>query len=342
MEEVRVAGKLGRRPPKNAPALRLGPLLTGVIPAHPAVDDNLAKLTNWQMLGNDQYGDCVSVTAANVRRLVSAVLGGHEVYWTLGEVLEFYKTQNPGFPAEDNGMDIQTALEYLVAHGGPDGVKAIAFAKVDHTNREEVKAAEAIFGYVWTGLEVQAANQQQFSQGRPWDYVPGSPIEGGHSVISGGYLGQASNDVRSITWAEEISFTDNFWDNLVEEAWVVIWPEHLGSAAFLAGVDMAALAADYEAVTGNVLPLPTPPAPIPEPPVPPTPPEPPVPVPSPFLVGPGVLAAMGRTGDAPLDDENYVVNSKGYTFKSETPGSKGDYIWWRSTGKVYLQGWGEV
>ena len=37
-----------------------------------------------------------------------------------------YKTQNPDFPDEDNGMDIQTCLEYLVKHGGPDGVKALA------------------------------------------------------------------------------------------------------------------------------------------------------------------------------------------------------------------------
>ncbi len=56
----------------------------------------------------------------------------------------------------------------------------------------------------------------------------------------------------------------SFWNGtvqgspLVEEAWVVIWPEHLGSAEFLQGVDLAQLATDYQALTGNPLVLPTP------------------------------------------------------------------------------------
>jgi hypothetical protein len=261
--------KFGRRPAKQAPALHLGAMLTGVVPAHPAAADNFAQLPGWQMLGNDQYGDCVAVTWANVRRLMTH-LAGTERYPTLDEVLTFYKTQNPGFPSDDNGMDIQTGLEDLVTQGGPDGVKAVCFAKVDHTKPEEVKAAIAIFGYVWTGIVVQAAQMDEFDSGQPWDYVPGSPTDGGHSVITGGYDGDGvGGDERFITWAAETAFTDSFWTHLVEEAWVVIWPEHLGSEAFLAGVDQAALAADYTALTGKPFPVqPTPPVPVPAPPVP--------------------------------------------------------------------------
>ena len=50
---------------------------------------------------------------------------------------------------------------------------------------------------------------------------------------------------------QETSFTDGFWANGVEEAWVVIWPEHLGTKEFLEGVDLAELAADYQAMTGG-------------------------------------------------------------------------------------------
>jgi hypothetical protein len=255
--------KFGRRPPKNAPAIKLAALLTGVVPAHPAAVDYLAQLTAWQMLGNDQYGDCVAVTWANVRRLVTAALGT-ESYPTLAEVLAFYRTQNPNFPTDDNGMDIQTALEALVHDGGPDGVKAIAFAKVDHTNVDEVFAAVAVFGSVWVGINVQAANMTDFDAGKPWTYHSGSAIDGGHSVIVGGYSGLASDDERLITWAAETGFTDTFWSHLVEEAWVVIWPEHFGSREFLEGVDLAALAIDYQAITGRALPVPAP-APTPAP-----------------------------------------------------------------------------
>lgn len=294
--------KLGRRPPTNKPALMLGPLLTGVVPAHPAAADYLARLSAWAMLGNDSYGDCVAVTWANERREVSAILGGREVYPTLAQVIEFYKTQNPGFPSQDDGMDIQTALETLQSAGGPDGVKAVAFAKVDVSKPDEIKAAIAIFGQVWTGLTVLDANMDDFDHGLAWDYHAGSPVDGGHSVLVGGYgpagAGALAGDERFVTWAQETSFTDLFWQKLVEEAWVVIWPEHLANVAFLEGVNLAALAADFQELTGKPLPVPAPvPTPIPVPPAPspippPVPPAPVPPVPAPPSPDPSWLTEL--------------------------------------------------
>jgi hypothetical protein len=273
----RVPARYGRRSPKRAPALQLSRLLTGTIPAHPAAEDYLAALGGgWQMLGNDQAGDCVAVTWANVRRLVTSTLTATPVYPDQAQVWAIYETQNPGFDpagsasangpgsADDNGMDIQTLLEDLVANGGPDGVKAVSFASVNIADPDEVKAAIAIFGSVWTGINVSAANQDEFSAGQPWDWDASSPIEGGHSIITGGYgtpgAGPLGGDERFITWGAETSFTNKFWARSVEEAWVVIWPEHLGSEEFLAGVDLAALAADYHAITGTALPVAAPPS----------------------------------------------------------------------------------
>lgn len=270
----------------DRPAVKLGDHLTGVVPSHPASDDNLAALSNWQMLGNDQYGDCVAVTWANVRRLVTTKLSVSE-YPNINEVITFYKTQNPNFPADDNGMDIQTALQDLVDNGGPDGKKAVAFAKVDHTNVDEVKAAVALFGYVWVGIVVYDNNENEFSAGQPWTFDPNANQMGGHSVVSGGYgygTGVLAGDEKFITWAAETSFTDGYWSNAVEEAWVVVWPEHLGSEEFLAGVNAAALEADYHTITGGSYVVPTPPAPTPPPiptPVPPKPKPTPPPAPTP-------------------------------------------------------------
>ena len=288
--------KFGRRPPKRTPALRLGPLLTGVVPAHPAAEDYLAALHGgWDMLGNDQYGDCVAVTWANVRRLVTSTLTSHGSYPGLDEVIALYKTQNPGFPAQDDGMDIQTALEYLAKTGGPDGVKAVAFAQVDHGNADEVKAAIAIFGSVWTGINVLNVNMTEFDSGQPWDYNPASPVDGGHSVVTGGYgppgTGALGGDERFITWAAETSFTDAFWTHQVEEAWIVVWPEHFGSKAFLEGVNVAQLAADYQELTGRVLPVPAPP---------PAPPTPAPPKPDPAVLLEQLAAQIRNTANAAL------------------------------------------
>jgi hypothetical protein len=279
MPAPRIPGKYGRRTPKRAPVLRLAPLLTGAVPAHPVAADYLAAMDGgWQMGGNDIAGDCVAVTWANVRRLVTTSLTNRGYYPSQGEIWAVYETQNPDFspggttetngpgsPA-DNGMDIQTLLELLVRTGGPDGVKAVAFASVDVSNPAEVKAAIAIFGYVWTGLNVLQCNMQEFSDGEPWAYDPASPVDGGHSVITGGYgapgAGALGGDERFITWAQETSFTGAFWANETEEAYAVIWPEHLGTKEFLEGINLPRLGADYRAITGRPLLLPHPAGPL--------------------------------------------------------------------------------
>lgn len=292
MAPIRTPGIPGKRPPKRAAAWGLRYLLSGTVPDHPASEDYLAALGGgWQLLGNQSAGDCVAVTWANIRRLVTSTLTATPSYPSQDQVWALYKTQNPDFdpngdpgvngpgsPA-DGGMDIQTVLESLVKDGGPDGVKAIGFAAVDHTNPDEVKAAIAIFGYVWTGVQVLDVNTQQFRNGQPWDYDPSSPVDGGHSVITAGYgapgTGALGGDERFITWAQETSFTDAFWSADVDECWAVIWPEHLGSRAFLEGINQEQLAADYEAITGQPLPVPVqPPAPAPSPAPAPAPPQP--------------------------------------------------------------------
>lgn len=266
----RTPGRYGRRPnDPSKPRLHLGTVLTGTVPAHDDKVDYLARLTGWQMLGNDEYGDCVAVTWANTRRLVTAALAA-EHYPSMDDVIAVYKTQNPRFPSQDDGMVIQDLLGYLTKTPGPDGVKALAFAQVDHTNDAEVKAAIDIFGSVWTGIWVSAANEDEFSAEQPWDYVRRSPNLGGHSVIVGGYDSDGkAGDERLITWAEETSFTDSFWTHQVDEAWVVVWPEHLGTRAFKEGIDQQALADAYETLTGR--PFPVQPQPQPGPPEPPGP-----------------------------------------------------------------------
>jgi hypothetical protein len=261
-----MAYRYGRRPPKNAPALRFSSFLRAEAPAHPPAADYLKPLPGWQLLGNDVAGDCNAVTWANMRRLVTATLAT-EYYPTQAQVWQFYQTQNPGFDptgtkdtdgpgsSHDQGMDVQTGLEYLHGTGGPDGVKAVAFAKVDHTNMDEVKAALAIFGCLWLGVQVLVANQEEFKEGKPWTDVPGSKIDGGHAILGGGY----GADIKFITWATETEFGKSFWTgvvqgtSLVEESWAVIWPEHLGTKSFEEGVDQAQLAVDYQAITGSAL-----------------------------------------------------------------------------------------
>jgi hypothetical protein len=253
--------RLGRRAPSNKPAILFADVLKAV-PDHPLIVNYTQVILDWAMLGNDAYGDCGPVSVANYRALVSMVLGGHEVYPTEAQTLDLYRRSgNPNFPNDDNGVDMQTMLEEVVRNGIADS-KAVAFAKVDVTNLDEVRAAIAIFGGLLFGVNLNLAQQ---AQPAVWDYVPGSGEWGGHAILGGDYTsltGAGQIDLGGITWARYIGLTDFFWSHQAEEAWVVIWPEHFGSTQFLQGMDLAKLATSFKTLTGRTLPIPAP-SPVP-------------------------------------------------------------------------------
>lgn len=266
--------QLGRRAPKNAPALRLAPLFKAAVPAHPATAEWLSRAT-YGLYENDQYGDCGPTSVANQRRQVTAYLAGAEVDPTQDDVFDLYRRSgNPGFDprtdADDNGVDMQTMLE-AATKGGIAGKKPVAFAKVDVSNLDEVRAAISIFGSLLLGVNLTVAQQS----GQTWDYVKRSPEWGGHAVLCGAY---DASGFEVISWGDTYRLTNAFWTHQVEEAWAVVWEEALVSHAFVENMDLATLAADYQSLTDRPLPLPEPtPTPVPDP--TPTPVPTPEPVP---------------------------------------------------------------
>jgi len=280
---------LGRRPPKNAPALRFAQFQTGVVPAHPATADHF-KTFPFGLYGNDQYGDCGPTSVANLVRLVSMGLVGREIQPSQDDVFDLYRRSgNPNFDpstdADDNGVDMQTMLEALLKGGIGDGqggnIKPVAFAKVDVSSDAELNAAVSIFGGVLWGVDLQTAQQSQSDAKPPkWDYKRSSEW-GGHAVLNGKY-DEATGDAEVISWATDVETTAAFRQRQLQEAWVVVWEWNLSTPGFQEGIDLAALLSAYQALTGRPLPMPAPfpPGPAPAPPGPnPVPPPPPAPTP---------------------------------------------------------------
>jgi hypothetical protein len=260
---------LGRRAPKNAPALHAARFLRlNAVPDHPASVDHFSEITDWGLYGNDRYGVCGPTSVANQRKLVTRYLTASEHSPTQQDVYDLYRRSgNPDFdPAtgtDDNGVDLQTMLEAVHA-GGIAGTRCLGFAKVDVFDLDEVRAAISIFGGLLFGVNLEVAQQTQTTAGL-WESTP-SDVWGGHAVLAGRYSSATrGDDVDVITWGEIVGTTDAFLQYQVEEAWIVVWPEHLGSKAFQAGVDMAALASDYLALTGRPFPGTIPPQPAPAP-----------------------------------------------------------------------------
>jgi hypothetical protein len=250
---------LGRRPPARRATLRIADFIR-VLPDHPPVD--AAPALRWPMDHNDQAGDCVVASIDHLLQCVHAQLGVPRVNWTDAQLLELYRTQNPGFRSwadgdgpEDNGMVMQTFLEELVRRG-----EIVAFGAVDHDDAEALRAA------VWVGLAIATGEMLDVAQSRQevWDYVPGSPTWGGHATVSVGYESAPAGHAV-VTWGELVPITQAFIDHQVEEAWFVLTRAHLAHEGFRNAFDVPGFAAAVAALTDGKVQVPTdvPPGPTP-------------------------------------------------------------------------------
>ena len=104
--------KYGRRTPKRTPSLKFANILKA-IPDHPVYEDYLSILKNWQVLGNDTYGNCVAVAWANARRFTSALLGKEYYHLPKHYIEAVIKTYNDSScePIED---EIELSFEEYI------------------------------------------------------------------------------------------------------------------------------------------------------------------------------------------------------------------------------------
>lgn len=269
--------KTGLRNPgeKTGDTLKLKDIRTGNV-VHSPLADHFGKVGDWGLYGNDMYGTCGPTSVANQRKIVSKYLGGVEDSPTLDDVFDLYRRSgNPNFDpatdADDNGVIMQEMLNALLKDGiGKDANgnvrKPLAFAEVDVSDPDDVFAAIEIFGSILFGADLKQAQDKQTNEGL-WDYVKGSREWGGHAFVGGRYKdasGTKSDRTGIVTWATVVDFTDAFRSHQVQEAWVVIWPENVGTVQFKEGIDGDALASAYQSLTGKPFPV-VEPTPTPEP-----------------------------------------------------------------------------
>jgi hypothetical protein len=216
---------------------------------------------------NDRFGDCVVACADHSFQAIHSQLVGPYTNWSEATIVNYFKSQNPDFnpatDAGDNGMVVQVFLELLRKQG-----LIVAFAQVDHTNTEEVKAACYLFLALMAGATLTQANIDQFDKGEPWDFDAKGEAIGGHAFPLVGY---DASDLYAVTWAALQQTTQAFLGSAIDELWVPFTPDHFANPTFRASIDQDKLIADFSAMTGAppVIP-PAPPTPVPPIPVDPT------------------------------------------------------------------------
>lgn len=162
----------------------------------------------WQMLANDQYGDCVLAGAA------------HEIMtWALATqrpmpdfnnqtIVSQYMTLTGG---EDKGLDPIAVAKWRVATGLEDSGgsfhKVKAFASIDRNT--DLDLAAYIFGACGCGFNVPDTAMTEFENEKPWSATTGTPV-GGHYVP---LVGRNSKGLRIVvTWGRLQAVTNKFWE----------------------------------------------------------------------------------------------------------------------------------
>jgi hypothetical protein len=204
--------------------------------------------TDWHMLGNDRYGDCVWAGAAHEHMLLNKVVHRRDVPFTDDSVLGDYAAVtgfDPKDPNTDQGTNVHDALSYRRKTGITDASgtrhQIGAYVSLDPKNWEHLEQAAYIFGAVGIGIEFPDSAMKQFADGEPWAPVKGSKIEGGHYVPVVGSL-HAATEASAITWGKRQFFTVAFYEQYNDEAWVYITNDALHSnGTGLHGFDMEKL-----------------------------------------------------------------------------------------------------
>lgn len=244
--------KLGKKPARRgAVKLRLRTYLNlSRLPTPPSEFGHENLVPDWQMLGNDQYGDCVWAGAAHETMMWNRE-ASREVEFTNQSVLSDYSAVtgfNPNDPSTDQGTDMQEAAKYRQKVGLLDANgqrhKVGAYLALSRGNVDEHIVASYLFGAVGIGILVPSTAMQQFDAGGPWDVVAGSQIEGGHYIPLVARRGM----FVAVTWSRLQPMTDAFFARYNDESIVYLSEEALTGGKSPEGFDLEQLNADLNAI----------------------------------------------------------------------------------------------
>ena len=274
---------------KLAYSLPLGLYLGGL--EVPQNVDQTRGYTNWGMHLNDSLGDCVVAGAVNRLILCSYADTGTAKTISDDEVQSVYFKITGG---RDEGMQLTDMLSYQVKQPTTSNWNILAYGTVDPQNKLQVQQATWYLSGLKIGVMLPSSwvNPMPQASGFVWDMPRNARIVGGHDVEVCGYTPQG---VQVITWNKIGTIT---WDSFtcgqfVQEAWGTLLDDWCETGKTPQGFSCAELYADFQTITGNSTPVPTPPAP-PAPPAPVVPPTPPTPSVPPTLRG---IALISRAAD---------------------------------------------
>lgn len=250
--------KLGKLPAQpNAYALKLADYTTPFFYSAPPVFGHYREVPSaWGMLANDKYGCCVWAGAAHEHLLWTSEAGcaapftNENVLKAYSDVTHFDPSQDtPAGNPTDVGTSVADALAYrkttglLDASGKTHKLAAWAEIEVQNLDLDLLASAAWLLSAVGIGVDFPSTAMDQTNRGVPWDYIPGSRIEGGHYVPIVGRL--ANGNFLVITWGQLQEVTPRFLSRYCDEAIALFSGEFLVGGKSPEGLDAKTLFADF-------------------------------------------------------------------------------------------------
>jgi len=250
--------KLGRKPPDySKPRLWAEDYFkASELPPFRQPVDYCSEVTSWPMYLNDTLGDCTCAGMAHSVGAWTQYAQGAEATFTDNAIETMYSAVSgyvPGNESTDNGATLQSVLQYMNTTGLPDALgkrhTVQAFAQLRDTGEIALDQALQLFGTVYLGINCPDSAMTQFENGQVWDYVKGSPIDGGHCIVLQAIKPLPYGDYFLITWGKVQQATRKFMWTYLEEAWAVLSPDWLeANGDTITGLDVAQLTADMQAL----------------------------------------------------------------------------------------------
>lgn len=241
MSDDRTIGKLGKLAPVIPSGLNmLASYLTSPLPDAPETVA-VPNVANWDMLGNDKYGDCTFAGMVHAFMATASEESEAESFPDTGQTVTAYLIYT-------NGQDAGAVESDLLQAWKSKSIlnrQLLGYAPVPVSNLDEIKQVIHTFGVCYIGIKVPAACETQFQQHQPWS-ITNTPADdqilGGHCIILVGYDSQY---FYAVTWGTVQQVEYNWLTQYMDEAWAIITPE---VSQGYNGLNLAQLQQDIEAL----------------------------------------------------------------------------------------------
>lgn len=239
--------KLGKRPARHAVSFRFGDFFDKTkLPTPPQTFGHYNNVRDWQMLGNDTWGNCVWAGAAHETQMWSVVGGAPRPRFTTLDTLRDYGAVtgfDPKKPDTDQGTDMQQAASYrrktgvIDANGKRHTIDSYVALRIG--NVDELVLAIYLMGAAGIGIRMPESAMTQFDRRQRWTIDEKSDIAGGHYVSGVGR--NTRGDIVVVTWGRLHAMDPAFYKRYSDEALAYVSLEMLKNKLSPEGFDADAL-----------------------------------------------------------------------------------------------------